>query len=257
MHLGNVQNDAPSAPVGGFNSRAGQPGGAQVLNAADAAGIQRLQTRLDEDFLQERVTHLHRGAKFLLLLKGAGGQAGGAMNPIPPGIGAHQEQDAAGLAGGSGGQFIGGYQADAHSVYQGIMRIGLVKVYLAGHIGNADAVAVPGDTLHHTAKQVAVVSRILRRIQGAKAEGVEQGDGAGAHGEDVADDAADSGGRPLQRLHCRRMVMGLYLEYHRQAVANVHRPGVFGPRLGQYPGGTAGEEAEQGTGVFIAAMFAP
>ena len=72
-------------------------------------------------------------------------------------------------------------------------------------------------------------------INRAESQGVEQGDGARPHGQDVAHNAADAGGRALERLHRRGVVVRLHLEHHGQPVADVHRPGVLRPSFGQHP----------------------
>ena len=180
------------------------------------------------------------------------------MYAVPPGAGAHQEQHVPHLAGCGRGDAVGPDQAHAHGVDQWILRIRLVEADLASYVGHADAIAVPRDAAHHAMKQVPV----LRVVQGAEAKGVEQGDGTGAHGQDVPNDAAHAGGRSLQRLHCGGMVVGLDLEHHRQAVADVHRAGVLRAGLGQdpgrfLPGRVLIEQAQQGPGVLIAAVLAP
>ena len=51
--------------------------------------------------------------------------------------------------------------------------------------------------------------------------------------------------------------MGLHLEHHRQAITDVDGSGIFSAGTGQSPGGPAGEEPQQGPGVFISAVFTP
>ena len=96
---------------------------------------------------------------------------------------------------------------------------------------------MPGhDAVHEAARP---------RIGGvAEAQRVEQRDRPRAHREDVAQDAAHPGGRALERLDERGVVVALDLEDHRPAVADVDGAGVLaGPlqdaraRLGQAPTG--------------------
>ena len=61
----------------------------------------------------------------------------------------------------------------------------------------------------------------------AEAQAVEQRDRPSAHGDDVAQDAADAGRRSLERLDRRRMVVALDLERDGLAVAEVDHPGVL------------------------------
>ncbi len=51
--------------------------------------------------------------------------------------------------------------------------------------------------------------------------------------------------------------MGLHFEHHRQAVADVDGSGIFSPDAGQSPGRPARQEPQQGSGVFISAVFTP
>ena len=60
-----------------------------------------------------------------------------------------------------------------------------------------------------------------------EAQRIHHRDGPRAHGEDVAQDAADAGGRALVGLDERRMVMRLHLERGHPAVADVDHAGVL------------------------------
>ena len=101
-----------------------------------------------------------------------------------------------------------------------------------------------------------------------EAQGVEQSDGPRAHGQYVSHDAADAGGRALERLHRRGMVVRLHLEHHCQPAADVHCSGIFRPGLRQHPSNAslplwgrvrvgAAEHPQQWPGVLVAAMLAP
>ncbi len=61
----------------------------------------------------------------------------------------------------------------------------------------------------------------------AEAQGVQQGDGPRAHGEDVAHDAADAGRRALIGLDVAGVVVALHLEDAGLAVADVDDAGVL------------------------------
>ena len=67
-------------------------------------------------------------------------------------------------------------------------------------------------------------------VERAEADGVHRGDGARAHREDVAEDAADAGGRALKRLDEGGVVVRLDLEGGAPAVADVHDAGVLARR---------------------------
>src|SRR4029453_5658014 len=83
-------------------------------------------------------------------------------------------------------------------------------------------------------------------VEGAEAERVHEGDGTGAHREDVAEDPADPGGRALVGLDGRGVVVGLDADGGGDAVPHVHHTGVLaGP---DEHGLALGGEALQGGG---------
>ena len=94
-------------------------------------------------------------------------------------------------------------------------------------VGNADAVAVAADAGDHAGEDAAR----QRRVERSEAQRVQQPDRPRAHREDVADDAADAGGRALIGLDERRMVVRLDLEDRAQPVADVDRAGVLARAL--------------------------
>ena len=61
----------------------------------------------------------------------------------------------------------------------------------------------------------------------AEAQRVQVGDRPRAHGEDVAQDAADAGRRALIGLDVGRVVVALHLEDRRVAVADVDHAGIL------------------------------
>ena len=70
-------------------------------------------------------------------------------------------------------------------------------------------------------------ARCPARVERAEAQAVHHRDRPRAHGQDVADDAADAGRRALVRLDVGRMVVRLDLERDRPAVADVDDTGVL------------------------------
>ena len=99
-----------------------------------------------------------------------------------------------------------------------LSRYAGVEDRVAADGGDADAVAVVADAL----------DRALEMPVGlAETEPVQQRDGPRAHGDDVADDPADAGGRALERLDRGRVVVALDLEGDRLALAEVDHAGVL------------------------------
>ena len=144
-------------------------------------------------------------------------------------------------------------EADAHGVDQRVFAVGVVEEDLAAHVGDAEAVAVTADAGDDALEQAAVLGLVGR----AEAERVQQRDGPRSHGEDVADDAADAGGRALIGLDGRGVVVGLDLHGHGEAAADVDDAGVLLAGLDHDPGAGAGKAAQQRLGVLVAAVLAP
>ena len=71
------------------------------------------------------------------------------MDSVAAGARAGQQQDVPGAVGGGAGQVLDARDADAHGVDQRVLRIAVVEVDFAGHVGNADAVSIPADAVHH------------------------------------------------------------------------------------------------------------
>ena len=113
--------------------------------------------------------------------------------------------------------------AEAEDVDQRVAGVGRLEDDLAADGRDADAVAVAGDAGDDAFEQAAGAGR----VEIAEAQRVEQRDRPRAHREDVADDAADAGGRALIRLDERRVVVRLDLEDGGEPVADVDRAGVL------------------------------
>ena len=109
-----------------------------------------------------------------------------------------------------------------------------------------------GDAGHHALHQ----THVALVLQGTEAQGIEQGDRAGAHGEDVAQDAADTRCRPLERLHRRGVVVALDLEGQPLALTQIHHAGVLAGA--HQDAGAGGREAlQQRPRIAIAAVLRP
>ncbi len=117
--------------------------------------------------------------------------------------------------------------ADGHGVDQDVAVVAAMKVHFAADGGNAEGVAVAADAGHHAGDQPAG----FRVVGSAKPQGIEHGDRPCAHGEDVAQNAADAGRRTLIGLDVGRVIVALHLEYDRLAVTEVDDAGVLARSL--------------------------
>ena len=109
-----------------------------------------------------------------------------------------------------------------------------------------------GNAGHHALHQ----AHVALIFQGPEAQGIEQGDRPGTHGEDVAQDAAHARGRPLERLHRRGVVVALDLESQPLAFTQIHHASVLArAHQDARPGG--GEALQQRPRVAVAAVLRP
>ena len=163
--------------------------------------------------------------------------------PSRPGTRAEQHDDVADAGGFLVLQPLDRQHADAQRVDQRVALVGRVEDDLAADVGQAQAVAVSADAGDHAGQHPGGVGV----VGGAEAQRVHHRDRAGAHGEDVADDAADAGGRALVRLDEARVVVRLDLEGHREVVGDLHDARVL-PDAGEHPGVRAVPSRRTGAG---------
>ncbi len=260
-----VEADRHPAVAGGgeLAGGAGQPRATEVLDAGDDAGAEQLQAALDEQLLGERVAHLDGGP-----LGGAAGPVTGAVeglrgehrdatDAVAAGAGAEEDHEVALTRGAGQVDVLVAHGAHAEGVHQGVALVHRVEDDLAADVGQAQAVAVAADAGHHAGDDAGGVGVVER----PEAQRVHDGDGTGAHGEDVAHDAADAGGRALVGLHEARVVVALDLEGHRPAAADVDDAGVLADadeqRALHLLGGLGAELPQVRAGGLVGAVLAP
>lgn len=146
---------------------------------------------------------------------------------------------------------------DAHGVHQRVAGVARVEDGLTADVGQAQRVAVAPDAADHAVDHAAGVRRVGR----AEPKLVHHRDGPRAHRHDVADDAADTGGRALVRLDVGGMVVRFHLEGDRPAVADVDDARVLadpGQHAGAHlVGGGLAEVAQVHLGRLVRAVLAP
>ena len=172
------------------------------------------------------------------------------MDAVPTGVGADQEKEIAVALGPGPLQLVGADHSHAHRVDQRVVGVAILEVDLATDGGDADAVPVAADPAHHALEEVP------RRGQRTETQRVEDGHRSGAHGGDVAQDPAHTGGRALVGLDGARVVVGLDLESDGPALADLDDAGVLARAL-QYPRAGAGQAAQEGLGGLVRAVLRP
>src|SRR5262249_4523629 len=95
-----------------------------------------------------------------------------------------------------------------------------------------------------------------RMVEAAEAQRVEIGDRTRAHREDVAQDAADAGGRALVRFDERRVIVALDLEGDPQPLTDIDHASVL-PRPLQHARPLRREVLQEAARALVAAVFRP
>ena len=222
-HAVEVERDADAALVRHLAGGRGEAGGAHVLNGDDGVLGHQLEAGLDQQLLGEGVAHLHGRALLVGFVVELGRRHGGAVDAVAPRLGADVDDGQADALGGRVEDLVGARQPGAHGVDQDVVVVALVEVGLAADRRHADAVAVAADAGDDAGDQMAGLGMVGR----AEAQRVQVGDGARAHGEHVAHDAADAGRRALVGLDVARVVVALHLEDDAVAVAQIDDAGVL------------------------------
>ena len=174
------------------------------------------------------------------------------MDAVTPGLGADIDHRVA-HAGGLGIENpVLGRDTHGHGIDQDVAVIALVEIATAADRGDADAIAVAADPGDHAGDEMLG----LGVVRAAEAKRVEIGDGPRAHGEDIAQDAADARCRALIGLDERGMVMALHLEDRGQPFADIDDTGVLA-RAADHPGRFRRQAPQPFARRFIGAMLAP
>ena len=237
----------PASPRRHLGQRRREPGRAAVLQPEHELPLDEVERHLDQRLAPERVADLHRRPLLVGALEVLAREHGRAADPVAacqraveheqiPGAGRLRAEDA-----------LGRQQADAHRVHERIRCVRLVEDRLAADVRDAGAVPVVPDAGDGAAE--VPVGR-------AEAQSVEQRDRSGAHGDDVADDPADAGGRTLERLDRARVVVRLDLERDRDAVAEVDHAGVLAGPL-QHALALRRQALQKQRRVLVAAVLRP
>ncbi len=256
-HALKVQNGAGAALGAAFDDGRGKPGGAEVLQADDPVAVfgGEFVAGLHQELFHERVADLDCRAHLFEagLRVRAAGEAARAVDAVPAGIGADEEENVPDSGRAGALQAVGSRDANAHRVDQRVSVVGAGEEHFAADSWDAEAVPVPADAANDAIEEEPVLG-VFRR---AESERIKDSDGVGAHCEDIAHDSADAGGGALVGLDGRRVVVGFDLLYNAEAAADVDGSRVFGAHLGQDVVAAGREEFEQRFAVLVTAVLAP
>ena len=231
-----------------LGERGGETGGAAVLQRLDEAALDELDRDLDQLVARERVTHLHaRPLVRVVLAELLAREHGCPADPVATRRRAVQHDEVPRPGRARAREALRGEQPDAHRVDEDVVGVGVVEADLAADGGDADRVPVRADARDRPVEARVAVGEI---------EPVQQRDRARAHGDDVAQDAADAGRGALVRLDRRRVVVALDLEADGLAVAEVEHARVLTRAL-QHAFPRGGKPFQEERRMLVAAVLGP
>ncbi len=193
-HAVGVEVDAHLAFGRHLAGRGGDAGRAQVLQRHQQVGAQQLQTGFQQLLLRERVAHLHRRPLLLQgLVEHLAGQDAGPADAVAARLGPDQHDVVAHPGRLAADDLVVPHQPHGHGVDQAVAGVRVFEVDLAGHGGDAHAVAVAADAGDHMLEQVALAVEgglADRRVLSRGGRGGSARRAGGASGRGVPADAA-------------------------------------------------------------------
>ena len=174
--------------------RAGQAGGAHVLNPYNRTRLHGFEAGFEEQLLHERIADLHIGPlllrPFLELFAGHGG----AVNAVAAGLGTHINHRVSGPGSLAVEDLVLAHHAERKSIHQWIAAVAGLELGFAAEIRNAKAVAITGDSADHSLDDGMILRNQIRLdtlvgVDRSEAKRIHHRQRPRAHGEDVAQNA--------------------------------------------------------------------
>ena len=189
------------------------------------------------------------------------------MNAVAAGFGADVDDGIAGSGGLGVKDFVFADQTEGEGVDQRVAAVTGLEFGFAAQVGDAEAIGVGGDAADYAFDDGVVSANEFRlggagfgcggiRVNRPEAQRIHDGEGASAHGEDVAQDAAHAGGRALKGLDVAGVVVALDLEGAGPAVADVDDAGVLAGALDDAVA-FGGQALEMDAAGLVGAVLAP
>ena len=196
----------------------------QVLNAFHDLFGEELETALDEHFFGERVPDLHRGAfGGAALIEGLTGKNRCSTDSIATGSCTKENDLVPRTTSAREVKILVPENAKGQSVHQRVVLINGVKPGFATNVGQTQTVAIETNSTHHSGCDAGGVGVSER----SKAQSVHHRHRPCAHGNNVANNSAHTGGCALEGLDEAGVIVAFNLEGNCPAFADVNNPSVF------------------------------
>ena len=256
-----IEIDADAAARAHLATGAGEAGCAHVLNADDGAGLHGFKAGFEEELFHEGVADLDVGALLLGAFSELLAGHGCAVDAVAAGFCADVDDGVAGAAGFAVEDFVFADEAEGEGVDERVAAVAGLELGFSAEVGHAEAVAVTGNAGDDALDDGVVLLHELGLgafaiADGTEAQRVHDSEGTRAHGEDVAEDAAHTGGRALIGLDVAGVVVALDFEGAGPAVAHVDDAGVLAGTLDDAVA-LGGQPLEVHAAGFVGAVLAP
>ena len=174
------------------------------------------------------------------------------MDTVPAGLGSHVHDRVPDARRARVEDPVGTRDPNAHDVDENVAVEAVVEGAFAADRWHTDAIAVAADPSDDPLEEVSG----LRVIGLTETERIEDRDRAGPHGENVAEDAANTGRGTLERLDEGGVIVAFHLKDGDQALADVDNARVLARAL-DHPRRFGRELAQVGARGFVGAVLAP
>ena len=150
---------------------------------------------------------------------------------------------------------------EGQRIHQRILRVARLKPNFAADGRHAETISVVPDPANHTVENAPILcgfvfTDAVARDNRPKSQGIQHRNRPRAHGENIAQNSAYAGSRPLKRLYVTRVVVRFDLERRHQPVADIHHAGILARPL-HHQLAARGQALQVHLARFVGAMLAP
>ncbi len=186
------------------------------------------------------------------------------MDSIAPGLCTHINNRIAGATRLSKKQIFFFGDAQSQSIDKRILRVARFETNFSAYSGHPKRISVAGHPANDAVEDAPVFCDVFRgevgsgccRSDRSEAQRIQNCDGPRAHGENIAQNTANAGRRPLKGFYKTGVIVGFDFERSNQTVADIDNTGVFARALNHLLAANW-QPFQVNLAGFIGAVFAP